>query len=178
MADFLNRFKRKSRSSDSDLETKSPEGKKRRVCDESSPVLHEDDAITLPDNTHEEDKILQALDMSQNIGFQLQQILNKLEALEAKFETVVTTVNNLTSTVEGLKKTVDKVQSKVTAVESKTTKLREDVDTMDKSLSFLDKEFQELKVSHKAEIKRLEDKILYQEVYDRRENLRFLFSSP
>jgi len=89
-----------------------------------------DDAIALPDNTYEGDEILEALDMSQNIGSQLQQILNKLEALETKFETAVTTVNNLTSTVDVLKTTVDKVQRKVTAVESKTTKLWEDVECL------------------------------------------------
>ena len=105
----------------------------------------------------------------------MQLILSKLEALETKFETVVTTVNILT--VEGLKKTVDKVQSALTAVESKTTELRKDVDQIDNSLSFLNKEVQELRSkenNYKLENKSLESKILYQEVYNRRENLRFL----
>ena len=134
-----------------------------------------DDAIT--DSPGEEDKNIEALDMTQSVASQLQLILSKLEALETKFETVVTTVNILTSTVDDLKKTVDKVQSAVAAAESKTTEPRKDVDQMDNSLSFLNKEVQELRSkenNYKLEIKSLESKILYQEVYNRPENLRFL----
>ena len=159
--------------SDSDLETVSPEEEKEKsLWDEA---LHVDDTIT--DSPSEEDKIIEALDMTQSVASQLQLILSKLDALETKFETVVTTVNTLTSKVEDLKKTVDKVQSEMAAVESKTTELRKDVDQMDNSLSFLDKEVQELRHkenNYKLEIKSLESKILYQEVYNRRENLRCL----
>ena len=173
MANIYKRFKRKNRTSDSDLETISTEEEKEKsLCDEAS---HVHDAIT--DSPGEEDKIIEALDMTQSVASQLQLILCKLEALETKFETVVTTVNILTSTVEGLKKTVDKVQSAMAAVESKTIELRKDVDQMDHSLSFLNQEVQELRSrenNYKLEIKSLESKILYQEVYNQRENLRFL----
>ena len=67
--------------------------------------------------------------------------------------------------------------SALAAVDSKTTELRKDVDQMDNSLSFLNKEVQELRIkenNYKLEIKSLESKILYKEVYNRRENLRFL----
>ena len=134
-----------------------------------------DDAII--NSPGEEDKIIEASDMTQSVASQLQLILSKLEALETKFETVVTTVNTLTSTVEDLKKTVDKVQSAMAAVEKKTTELRKDVNQMDNSLSFLNREVQELgskENNYKPEIKNFESKILYQEVYNRRENLRFL----
>ena len=120
-----------------------------------------------------EKSLCEALDMSQTVSSHLQLILSKLENLETKFESVVTTVNILTSTVEGLKKMVDKVQSTMAAVESKTTELRKDVDQMDNSLSFLNKEVQELRSkenNYKLEIKSLESKILYQDVYNRREN--------
>ena len=106
MANIYKRFKRKKRTSDSDLETISPEEQEKSLWDEAS---HVDDAIT--DSPGEEYKIIEALDMTQSVASQLQLILSKLEALETKFETVVTTVNILTSTVDGLKKTVDKVQS-------------------------------------------------------------------
>ena len=69
------------------------------------------------------------------------------------------------------------MQSEMAAVESKTTELRKDVDQMDNSFSFFNKEVQELRSkenNYKLEIKSLESKILYQEVYNRRENLRFL----
>ena len=140
MENIYKRFKRKKRTSDSDLETISPEEEEKSLWDEAS---HVDDTIT--DSPGEEDKIIEALDMTQSVASQLQLILSKLEALETKFETVVTTVNILTLTVDGLKKTVDKMQSAVAAVESKTTELRKDVDQMDNSLSFLNKEVQELR---------------------------------
>ena len=173
MVNIYKHFKRKNRTSDSDLETISPEEEKEKsLCDEAS---HVDDDIThSPD---EEDKIIEALDMTQSVASQLQLILSKPEALETKFETVVTTVNILTSTVDGLKKTVDQVQSAMAAVESKTTELRKDVDQFDNSLFFLNQEVQELRSkenNYKLEIKSLESKILYQEVYNRRGNLRFL----
>ena len=96
--------------------------------------------------------------------------------METKFETIITTVNILTA-VDGLKTKVDQVQSAMVAVESKTTELRKDVDQMDNSLSLLNQEVQELRSkenNYKLEIKSLESKILYQEVYNQRENLRFL----
>ena len=119
-----------------------------------------DNAIT--DSPGKEDKIIEALDMTQSVASQLQLILSNLEALETKFS---------------LKKTVDKVQSAVAAVESKTTELQKDVDQVDNSLSFLNKEVQDLRSkenNYKLEIKSLESKILYQEVYNRCENLWFL----
>ena len=158
MANIYKRFNRKNRTNDSNLETISPEEeKKKSLCDEASYV---DDAIT--HSPGEEDKIIEALDMTQSVASQLQLILSNLEALETKFS---------------LKKTVDKVQSAVAAVESKTTELQKDVDQVDNSLSFLNKEVQDLRSkenNYKLEIKSLESKILYQEVYNRHENLRFL----
>ena len=158
MANIYKRFKRKKRTSDSDLETISPEEEEKSLWDEAS---HVDDTM-ITDSPGEEDKIIEALDMTQSVASQLQLILSKLEALETKFETVVTTV-------EGLKKTVDKVQSEVAAVESNTTELRKDVDQMDNSLSYLNKEVQGLrskKNNCKLEIKSLESNILYQEAYN------------
>ena len=106
MANIYKCLKRKNGTSDSALETISPEEEKEKsLCDEAS---HVDDAIT--HSPGEEDKIIEASDMTQSVASQLQLILCKLEALETKFGTVVTTVNILTSTVEGLKKTVCKVQ--------------------------------------------------------------------
>ena len=72
---------------------------------------------------------------------------------------------------------MDKEQSEMVAIESKTTEVRKDVDQMDNNLSFLNKEVQESRSkenNYKLEIKSLESKILYQEVYNRCENLRFL----
>ena len=74
MANIYKRFKRKNRTSDSDLETISPEEEKERsLWDEA---LHVDDSIT--DSPGEEDKIIEALDMTQSVASQLQLILSKL----------------------------------------------------------------------------------------------------
>ena len=102
--------------------------------------------------------------MTQSLASQLQLILSKL----------VKTVNTSMPMVKDLKKKVDKVQSEMAAVESKTTELRKEVDQMDNSLSFLDKEVQELRSMENKYNTCLESKILYQEVYNRCENLRFL----
>ena len=69
------------------------------------------------------------------------------------------------------------MQSAMAAVESKTTELRKDVDQIENTLSFLNQEVQELRSkenNYKLEMKSLEIKILYQEVYNRCENLWFL----
>ena len=74
MANIYKRFKRKNRTSDSDLETISPEEEKEKsLWDEA---LHVDDTIT--DSPSEEDKIIEALDMTQSVASQLQLILSKL----------------------------------------------------------------------------------------------------
>ena len=61
MANIYKRFKRKKRTSDSDLETISPEEEEKSLWDEAS---HVDDAIT--DSPGDEDKIIEALDMTQS----------------------------------------------------------------------------------------------------------------
>ena len=123
MGNIYKRFNSDLENRSSEEEEEEEEEEERSLCDKAS---HVEDAIA--DSPGEEDKIIEALDMTQSVASQLQLILSKLEALATKYETVVTTGNILTSTVEGLKKLVDKVQSALAAVESKTTELRKDVD--------------------------------------------------
>ena len=60
MVNIYKHFKRKNRTSDSDLKTTSPEEEKEKsLCDEAS---HVDDAIT--HSPGEDDKIIEALDMT------------------------------------------------------------------------------------------------------------------
>ena len=66
MGNNYKRFKRKKRTSDSDLETISPEEERdKSLCDEAS---HVDDAIT--DSPGKEDKFIEALDMTQSVASQ------------------------------------------------------------------------------------------------------------
>ena len=149
MDDILSRFKRKERgSSSSDSET-SPQGK--RVCSE------------------EPDEILVALDMSKDIGVKLQQVLDKLGEMDKKIESVM-------ENVAGLEKTMTNIQSEVSSLKVRAdlaeTKLKE----MDTGLQFANGEVEDLKTQSRNNqqcIESLKERILYQEVYNRRENLRF-----
>ena len=152
MDDILSRFKRKERgSSSSDSET-SPQGK--RVCSQEP---------------NETDEILVALDMSKDIGAKLQQVLDKLGEMGKKIESVM-------ANVASLEKTMTNIQSEVSSLkvraDSAETKLKE----MDTGLQFANAEVEDLKTQSKnnqQSIVSLKERLLYQEVYNRRENLRF-----
>ena len=65
----------------------------------------------------------------------------------------------------------------VDKVQGDAKKLRDDIYAMDKGVSFLNSEVQELGSKervHSERIKGLEDQIMYQELYNRSKNLRFL----
>ena len=69
------------------------------------------------------------------------------------------------------------VQSEINALQTKTTKIKEATDEMDAGLTNLNTEVQELRRKindNQKEIKAANDRCLYQEVYNRRENLRLL----
>ena len=152
MDDILSRFKRKERgSSSSDSET-SPQGK--RVCSQEP---------------NETDEILVALDMWKHIGAKLQQVLDKLGEMDKKIESVM-------ANVASLEKTMTNIQSEVSSLkvraDSAETKLKE----MDTGLQFANAEVEDLKTQSKnnqQSIVSLKERLLYQEVYNRRENLRF-----
>ena len=79
-------------------------------------------------------------------------------------------MSNLKTTVNKLGNVVDKVQGDAKI-------LRADIYAIDKGISFLNSEVQQLRSKeriHMEKIKGLEDQIMYQELYNRRENLRFL----
>ena len=90
MADLLNLLKRKTRQSDSDCESHSPEGK--RTCNETK----------RSDSSEEDDEILMALNLSESILTKLEEILGKLNSLnnlESKMNAVENTVKNLENAV-------------------------------------------------------------------------------
>ena len=69
----------------------------------------------------------------------------------------------------------------VDKVQGDAKKLRDDIYAMDKGVSFLNSEVQELRSKervHSERIKGLEDQIIYQELHNRRENLRLLSGVP
>ena len=153
MEDLLYDFKRKTRTSDSDSEAKSPDGKK--ICNKNT-IVDDMREAAITDNC-EVDKALGATSTMEEITKQLKFILPKLEGLETKVEMAIETVKKLENVVE-------KVQE-------------ENVVTLDKGVSFLNSEVEELQrneTKHLKRIKILEDQIMYQEVYNRPKTFAFL----
>ena len=109
MGDLFNCPKRKTRTSNSDSETNSPEGK--RICNEQNFVdAFQRDAIA------DDNQEVQALEASRNmedVTKQLKLILCKLDSLETELETVIETVSNRKTTVNKLENVVDKVQGRL-----------------------------------------------------------------
>ena len=166
MEDLLYGVKRKTRTSDSDSEAKLPDGKK--ICNENS-IADDMREAAIKDN-RKEDEALGATSTMEEYTKHLKLILSKLEGLETKADTTIETVNQLQTTVNKLENAVENVQEDA-------KQLKEKVVTMDKGVSFLNSEVEELQKNEKKHLQRikiLEDQIMYQELYNRRENLRFL----
>ena len=173
MAEFFNNLlnKRTIRSSDSsDDSTTSPEAKK--------PAKYDSPLTEGPEQ--EEDKVMTALNMSEEITAKVQKILEKLEKLD---------------TIElSLKKT----ESKLAKLETPTTELeafkeeaKKDINDLKDGANFATKQLQEKsqevaeaqaeiteltrKVQkHEEAVKETESKCLYLEAYSRSENIKFV----
>ena len=154
-------------SSDSSLDT-SPEPKKVKECDSSK---------TSEGEREEEgdDIILSALNMAEGLQKPLQDILKKLEKLDAieeavdnlgqsfgKLEGRIHTVEN----VEDLKESLNANESDKKTTAERTKRLE---DNTKSSLAILQKENDELR----ANFKLIEDKNLYLEAYSRGKNIKF-----
>ena len=110
------------------------------------------------------------LNMSEVIAQQLKQVLERLTSMEGKLDGVFEKVQSLESALSGVKSDVKELQTT-------TGKLKKATDVMDDGLSNLNTEVQELRKEideNRKKIKAVNDRCLYHEVYNRRENLRFL----
>ena len=162
-------------SSDSSLDT-SPEPKKVKECDSSK---------TSEGEREEEgdDIILSALNMAEGLQKPLQDILKKLEKLDA-IEEAVNNLGKSFGKLEGrihtledayatTKRDVEDLKESLNANETdkKTTskRIQKLEDSTKSSLAALQKENDELR----ANFKLIEDKNLYLEAYSRRENIKF-----
>ncbi|KAL9961129.1 hypothetical protein ACROYT_G030020 [Oculina patagonica] len=96
---------------------------------------------------------------------------DRLTSVEGKLDGVLQKVQHLETALSG-------VQSEINALQTKTTKIKEATDrVMDAGLTNLNTKVQELRRKindNQKEIKAANDRCLYQEVYNRRENLRLL----
>ena len=169
MAEFFNNLlsKRAFRSSDSsDDSTTSPEAKKPKKYD--SPLTEGPE--------QEEDEVMTALNMSEEVAAKVQKILEKLDTIELSLK---------------------KIESKLAKLETRTTELeafkeeaKKDISGLKDGANFAEKQLleksQELakaqaeiaeltrKVQKDEEaVKETESKSLYLEAYSRRENIKF-----
>ena len=179
MEEFLKLLlsKRRTRqlSSDSSQDT-SPEPKKPRECDNPNSSEGERDE-------EGDDIILSALNMTEALQKPLQDILKKLEKLDAiekavnnlgkSFEKLEGRIHTLEEAYATTKRDVEDLKESLNANEiykkSTTDRIQELEDHTKSSLTALQKENDELR----ANFKLIEDKNLYLEAYSRRENIKF-----
>ena len=158
-------YKRKERLSfDSDIS--SPEGKK--ICE--SP--RSDPNINTASGEGEDDKVLEALNMTERIASQLETICNTLASVENRLQRL----EGIFERFSALENSVSSLQTGLSTLSEKSRKVEEKTNDIEKAMEFESTEIEELKKKDKEnedKIKDLEDKLLYQEVYNRRENLRF-----
>ena len=157
MAELLCKQKRKTRNS-SGSEAVSLDGK--RICEVSNKETES--------STDDSGKnFTLASTMTDMIVQQLQQVLERLTSVEGKLDGVFEKVHRLETALSGVK-------SDITELQSKTTQMKKATEDMDTGLNNLNMEVQELRKKigeNEKEIKLTNDRCLYQEVYNRRENL-------
>ena len=156
MAELPSNLKRKTRNS-SGSEAVSPDGK--RICE----VNNKEIDSSADGNGKTET-------MTEIITQQLQQVLERLTSVEGKLDGVLEKVQRLETALSGVK-------SDITELQSKTTQMKKVSDDIEAGLNNVNTEVEELRKKmgeNEKEIKLINDRCLYQEVYNRRENLRFL----
>lgn len=167
---------RTSKSPNSDSETNSPDDKRIFTSSFSTKLFKNDISPNGKPLDVSDDQVLEALTMTEKIGQQLQQILVRLERMETKLQTMEGTLGKISS----LENAVNKIQANMESFNEKVKKMEGTIHEMEAGLTFTNKDIEEIKRRENQtsdKIKGLEDQILYQEVYSRRENLR-LFGLP
>ena len=173
MAEIFNNLlnKRTFRSSDSsDDSTTSPEAKKPKKYD--SPLTEGPE--------QEEDEVMTALNMSEEVAAKIQKILEKL----GKLDTIELSLKNIESKLA-------KLETRTTELEAFKEETKKDISELKDGANFASKQLQEKsqelakaeaeiteltrKVQkHEEAVKETESKCLYLEAYSRRENIKFM----
>ena len=172
---LLSKRRTRQLSSDSSLDT-SPEPKKLKECDSSNSSEGEREE-------EGDDIILSALNMAEGLQKPLQDILKKLEKLDAieeavnnlgkSFGKLERRIHTLEDAYATTKRDVEDLKESLNANETdkKTTaeRIQKLEDNTKSSLAALQKKNDELRASFKL----IEDKNLYLETYSRRKNVKF-----
>lgn len=161
-------YKRKTRVSGngSDNDICSPEGKK--FCD--SPCS--DPNINAVIGEGEDDQVLEALNMTERIASQLEMICQTLASVANRLQRL----EGIFQCFSVLERSANSLQTELNTLSDKSRMIEEKTKEIDKAMELENAEIEGLKQKDKEnedKIKELEDKLLYQEVYNRRENLRF-----
>ena len=155
--------KRKDRGSgSSESDIPSPEGKK--IC-QNSPTS---DSISVEAFT---DESATARNM-EKITTQLAAILSRLDGVETKLGKL----EGLFKRLENVEAAVSKNCTELNLVNEKTKVIQNNIEEIEKGIVFANSQIEGLEKKddeNTRRIKELEDKLLYQEVYSRRENIRF-----
>ena len=155
--------KRKDRGSgSSESDISSPEGKK---IGQNSPTS---DSISVEAFT---DESATARNM-EKITTQLEAILSRLDGVETKLGKL----EGLFERLENVEAAVSKNCTELNLVNEKTKVIQNNVEEIEKGIVFANSQIEGLEKKddeNARRIKELEDKLLYQEVYSRRENIRF-----
>ena len=158
----LKRKKRGSNSSTSDNELKSPEEKRGR-----------DKPLNVELASCSVDKAPEHVEMTHDLGAKVDLILSSLDAVNLKLESI-------NVVVVSLEQKLNKVQGRVEMLEQDQAKSKDAIKDMHDGLLAMNTMVEESKTAGDRvknycddRCKNLQDKLLYAEVYQRRENLRF-----
>ena len=173
----LKRKSRTSRSVSSESETGSPDGKKIFISSFHTTLSEADISEGSLDDSGDQDlKDLKALNMSNKVGQQFKQILDRLERMEMKLQKM----EGVLDQISNLEKAVNNIQENLSSYNEKVKKMADTIKQIEAGLTSVNADIEavERKEEQREEkIKNLENQILYQEVYNRRENLR-IFGIP
>ena len=110
--------------------------------------------------------------MDEKIAAQLQTILDRLDGVEIK----LAKLEGIFERFANLETAVNKNQTELNSLNVKTKAIQKSVGEIEEGMEFANFQIEELKKKDEENAdknKKLEDQLLYQEVYSRRENMRF-----
>ena len=120
-----------------------------------------------------EDDILKALNMADNLESKVDLILNKLN----KLDSIELRLENLNKSVANIEESFVIIEKDVEALKEKTKKTSQKVNDLEQSVDYNDQDISDLQRDGKGlrhDVDNLKMQILYQEHYSRRENLMFI----
>ena len=132
---------RTSKSPNSDSETNSPDDKRIFISSFSTTLFKNDISPNGKPLDVSDDQVLAALTMTEKIGQQLQQILDRLERMETKLQTMEGTLGKISS----LENAVNKIQANMESFNEKAKKMEETIHEIEAGLTFTNKDIEEIK---------------------------------